>query len=83
MAEVPLVVSTVPAAARRAQIRVSASIDCADYMRLGDAVDAVTDAGIDAIHVDVMDGRFVPNFDVGMSMLSVLARQATCRASST
>ncbi|HXM55179.1 MAG TPA: ribulose-phosphate 3-epimerase [Candidatus Dormibacteraeota bacterium] len=59
----------------RVPARLSASIDCADYMRLGEAVDALIDAGMDAIHVDVMDGRFVPNFGVGMSMLSVLARQ--------
>ena len=77
---VPVVGPLEPAPATQTSVngapaRLSASIDCADYLRIGDALDALEDTCIDAIHVDVMDGRFVPNFGVGMSLLSVLAGQ--------
>ncbi len=56
---------------------VAPSILSADFGRLAQEVEAICKAGCDLVHVDVMDGHFVPNLTIGPVVVSAVAKAAT------
>ncbi len=52
--------------------QISPSIMCADFFQLGESVKAFEENGIEYIHVDIMDGGFVPNFTLGTDFVKKL-----------
>ena len=59
------------------RVKISPSILAADFACLGDEVTAICEAGCDYVHVDVMDGHFVPNLTIGPGVVKAIKPHAS------
>lgn len=59
------------------RVKISPSILAADFACLGEEVNAICEAGCDYVHVDVMDGHFVPNLTIGPGVVKAIKPHAS------